>query len=129
MNISIDESAWSNDAYPQLKHIRNFFIVVVFGMALSMVAVRYAFSGFSRAWAAAVAMSPELLDAYVGELGTLVGVIKDISGQTNLLALNAAIEAARAGDQGRGFAVVADEVRKLASRSRDAANLVWSGIE
>ena len=65
----------------------------------------------------------------VGELGKLVALIKDIADQTNLLALNAAIEAARAGDQGRGFAVVADEVRKLADRSRDAASMVWSGIE
>jgi methyl-accepting chemotaxis protein len=281
MAISLTESSWSKDAYQQLNHIRNFFIVVITGMALCMVGVHYAFSGSSAAWAAAIGVSPELLDAVlmfvsvlglgtvlffvfsrlrvgewggvettffsslaymsllqmerevlrekcsqtadalkeayaldasfidqhkeiigftetsamqileringldqqsgrliamlnagaeqpkpegttdnpdaigeirefisqlperihrereqfkhiienVGELGKLVGVIKDISAQTNLLALNAAIEAARAGDQGRGFAVVADEVRKLATRSREAADLVWSGIE
>ncbi len=281
MEISLTESTWSKGAYRQLDHIRNFFIVVVVGMALCMVLVHYAFSGFSAAWAASSDLSPAVLDACmiflsvlglgaalflvfsrlrigewggvettffsslaclsllqmeremlrekcsqtaaalkeayaldasfiaqhkeiigfteasamqileritgldqqsarliallndgaeqphqegaadnpqaitevsefisqlparilrereqfkhiienVGELGTLVAVIKDISAQTNLLALNAAIEAARAGDQGRGFAVVADEVRKLATRSREAADMVWSGIE
>lgn len=58
------------------------------------------------------------------EVGSIIGVITEISNQTNLLSLNAAIEAARAGEHGQGFSIVAHEVRKLSDQTKQASSQI-----
>jgi methyl-accepting chemotaxis protein len=64
----------------------------------------------------------ESLQATSDRIGSVIDIIKGLSGQTNILALNATIEAARAGEAGRGFAVVANQVKELAGQTSLSAN-------
>lgn len=75
-----------------------------------------------------VGASVVALAASLDEIGSVVGLIDQVSSQTNLLALNAGIEAARSGEAGAGFAVVANEVKSLANHiaglTRDVAGQI-----
>lgn len=68
------------------------------------------------------------LSEHTQQIGSIIGVVEDITEQTNMLALNAAVEAARAGEHGKGFAVVASEIRKLADESKQATSKITSLI-
>ena len=68
------------------------------------------------------------LSEHTQQIGSIVGVVEDITEQTNMLALNAAVEAARAGEHGKGFAVVASEIRKLADESKQATTKITALI-
>jgi len=63
------------------------------------------------------------------QIGSILGLINELSEQTNILAINAAIEAAGAGDAGRRFGVVATEIRRLADRVGDSARQVRDIVE
>lgn len=89
----------------------------------------------SRAGAeAAVVQAAEAASAIRGlfdatrEIGSIAGIISEITRQTTLLSINARIEAARAGEAGRGFAVVASEVMELAARTRKATDSIEQQI-
>ncbi|MFC1502867.1 methyl-accepting chemotaxis protein [Pseudomonadota bacterium] len=70
----------------------------------------------------AMGLNIQTMNEDTQKIGSVLGVIGEISDQTNLLALNAAIEAAHAGKHGRGFAVVADQVRVLAARTQESTS-------
>lgn len=60
----------------------------------------------------------------LGEIDSILELIRNISKQTNILSLNATIEANRAGDAGKGFMVIATEVRALAMQSGDSVTRI-----
>lgn len=69
------------------------------------------------------------LSVQMGEVETIIAVIKDLVSDTELLAFNAAIIAAQAGEEGKGFSVVAEEIRDLADRTANSATDIHSIIQ
>lgn len=69
------------------------------------------------------------LTVQMGEVETIIAVIKDLVSDTELLAFNAAIIAAQAGEEGKGFSVVAEEIRDLADRTANSATDIHSIIQ
>jgi methyl-accepting chemotaxis protein len=65
----------------------------------------------------------------IGELGSLVELIKNISRNINMVAINASIEAHHAGKYGRSFKVVADEVRRLADHTEKVTSQIDQGLK
>jgi methyl-accepting chemotaxis protein len=57
------------------------------------------------------------LDGCVAEIGSILGLIEQITAETSLLSLNASIIAAQAGEKGQAFAIVAREMDALANRT------------
>lgn len=69
------------------------------------------------------------LSTQMGEVETIIAVIRELVSDTELLAFNAAIIAAQAGEEGKGFSVVADEIRDLADRTANSATDIHSIIQ
>lgn len=64
-----------------------------------------------------------------GRIGSILGVINNITRRTNLLALNASIIAAQAGEYGKSFGVVADEIRNLSLQTGQSTGEITEIID
>lgn len=64
------------------------------------------------------------LSGRAGEIGEIIGKVKDLALRSNVLALNAAIHAGRSGESGSSFTVIAREMRSLAEQSSATAGEV-----
>lgn len=64
------------------------------------------------------------LSQQLGEISTVLDLIKEVTAETDILAINASVEAASAGEIGERFGVVASEIRTLSDRVRDSASQI-----
>jgi len=87
-----------------------------------METVHKTVEGMNRIRASVVSTSEQIkrLSARSEDIGSILGVIDEVTDQTTLLSLNASILAAQAGDHGRGFSVVARQIKGLAAKTADS---------
>jgi methyl-accepting chemotaxis protein len=71
----------------------------------------------------------EELERRCAAIGSILGLIDNLSNQTNDLSINATIQAAGAGMAGKQFATVASEIGKLAEQARKSTRDVQTVIE
>lgn len=114
----MDESIHSVGA--RMNDVTEMSVAVAVDAESGLEAVAQTLAGIrtARASAEATLSTMKRLQDHTREIGSIVGIIDEITDQASLLALNASILAAQAGARTHGFGVVATAIRGLADRTR-----------